>query len=570
MLKLKFLKVVQVFTYWILISLFLSGPVRAALRLEISYSLLVAIIVSLPVAILCCLRVRMKLSIGKLVVSAFFVAISSFLAFKLLYFAPFRGLVSVGGGDAGNHIHVIKTFFGRDPELYQGFVGFHTICFWLKNLASYSSFESFRIIFYGELLFLIILQLLCLGSLVNQVSVKEYFSLSLMLFLCNFYPAQKIFLPICHYLQGAGFYPHLFGFLVPVLFVLLLTYARDFIDQLFLVIVGAVLYRYTYGLNLGDFFIASAVLFLLRFSKVKRREEFYRKFIAILLFVFSFHCYKLLLPVVGMSGGIVKINIDQNSFGLLLISTGLFFAGSSSVRNSRNSDVEKVVFFIITFCLSSILAQYFFGYFVKDQGSYYVQKYLIHATLLVVFYAPVFCSIFLFELFHYENLKTVNLRKTLVSGVVLLLILIGFFQIKQAFNPYYITYLARVKTLIDPTLLQPLEDKIAKKKVMEILQVDSKLFGGFIMSNWGMSNFMNTDLGYYGELPLYLSGRVREKKNHCVFWFSDEIEMARYKEKNLTSVITRIQKLSRNSGVDHFEYVSAEENEARVLSWVCL
>ncbi|SET36325.1 hypothetical protein [Stigmatella erecta] len=178
------------------------------------------------------------------------------------------GLVSVGGGDAGNHAALRMDFVTRDPGTYQGFTFFHTVTYGAQWLFGLDTFAGFRVGFYLVPAVLAV----ALAAALELVAVRLWRSArawavaqgALLALTLTVWPF--LLLRLLHYHQSDGFYGHLFGLVPRVLAWVAYALPRTAWVRCAALAGFTVLYRFTYGLNLGDFLLMAGVLALGRAS----------------------------------------------------------------------------------------------------------------------------------------------------------------------------------------------------------------------------------------------------------------------------------------------------------------
>ncbi|WP_338873166.1 hypothetical protein [Myxococcus stipitatus] len=512
------------------LALLLSGAIRAALRLDITWALgLAAALLAGTVAFAGwngALRVRSwpRVLPALLVLGAVMAAV-----FRALYTPAFDGLVSVGGGDAGNHVALRDSFIQATPHIYEQFISFHTFTYWLEAFFGLDAFESFRAAFYAIPLLLTLCMLVGVLTITEDQGPERHAAPWLLL--GGILAMSPMLFAILHYNQADGFYAHVFG-LVPLLMGwACFGFFSSRLLRIAALLLAVGLLRYTYGLNLGDALFTSAVLVAVEAAGVvhsKRARLALWVLAAGLLFAAAFAWWKLssLLPVKGdlVPPFPFKMVRGEAALSVLLLVLPLATRwmglplGDSAARLARYAGVFGAINASVQFlCLQ-----------LGTPREYYLIKYHLHGAVLLLCATGVVLSALL------SHVLARWLRrqgKPAHAGLLLLAGLtgIGLFNLQGAVKPYQDSFKERRSGQAPWTYLVPLADREGWKRIEATLAREGAGFGGLLAPNWPLMNFMNAGLRReIADEPLlagwrqYQQGLVREGPGLCVFWYATE------------------------------------------------
>ena len=495
-----------------------------------------------------------------------FAVITSSAAAVIYYHIPYRGLVSVGGGDAGNHVHYIKRFINDAPDINQGFSSFYSTVYWLEVFFSLNSFQAFRAAFYLEIAALCLLFSFIAGRQFQTAGLSRSFRQQCLgwgvLLILISVPAQRIILPAIHYLQADGFYPQLFG-LIPLLsfWVIYAVFpARTYRwAGLCLVIVW---YRYSYGLNLGDLLITFSILVF--WDKIKSFTLCLQDLTAVLAATAAAaaaaYCYNQLLVILPIPGAAAQINIAAAAVGLLLLAASFFLALGKI--NTDDSLFRFPAVFSLTAAVVPLLLL-----FHSESRTYYLYKYSFHGVIFAVLANVLLCSVVICGIVIRPNRgEPVGKFR---AGAVLAFSFCGLWLLNGAYRTLMPSYLDRKSDALSSELIFPLTDEGARQEIESVLEQSDRQFGGLITPSWPISNFLNASFGYYGALGLYRHGKIRSEPGHCVFFHNGPESLERYRRQKLERVLAQISILSASPALESKQYKNLETGKDEILSHIC-
>ncbi|QRK08696.1 hypothetical protein JQX13_00450 [Archangium violaceum] len=487
------------------------------------------------------------------ILQALYVATALGLTWRMLGIPAMEGLVSVGGGDAGNHVALRADFVSHEPHVYQGFILFHTVTYGLEWLFGLDAFTSFRAGFY--LVPAVIAVALAAGveSVAGRLwrSGRAQVAAQVVLLVATAAAWPFLLLRLLHYHQADGFYGHLFGLVPLVLAWLAYGLPRSVWVRCGALAVFTVFYRFTYGLNLGDFLFTCGVLVLVEGTRsFGPRYRWGAWLVGLGLLGAAAYAYWRLLPLASLVGG---IRIHSHVRALRVQWWTL--AGLLAVRflSPREDSVERrLLDFALLFCGVNALVQ--FAY--KKAGlplEYYFLKYGLHGVVLLLCVALFVTSIRMGAVFQKGLARAWRWELALA-----VLAAIGLFEVTRewgrAYEVYEPSYWERVRGEPPFQTMEALEDRGATAIIRRVLRDEGKRFGGLLTPSWPRSNFSNVALGWVpddwsasgGHWPLFSQGQVREGPGLCVFWEASATDWEGYQrvsDDNHTPLADVVRKL---------------------------
>jgi hypothetical protein len=459
------------------------------------------------------------------------------LTWRMLGIPAMGGLVSVGGGDAGNHAALRADFVSHVPGAYQGFTFFHTVTYGLERLLGLDTFTSFRAGFYlvpAVLAVALAAGLECAaGRLWRSGRALVAAQAGLLVATAVVWPF--LLLRLLHYHQADGFYPHLFGLVPLVLAWLAYGLPRPVWSRCAALAVFTVFYRYTYGLNLADFLVTSGVLVAVEGTRVSGpRYRWGAWLVGLGLLAAAAYAYWRLLPLAHLSGGVVPHSHER-----ALRVQGWTVVALLAVRwlSPREESVERrLLDFAVLFGGVNALVQW--AYLRAGLPiDYYFLKYGLHAVVLLL------CAFLLAAGCRVGALFQTGLPRARRWDVVLaVLVALGLTEVTRgwgrAYKAYEPSYWERVRGEPPFQGMEPLEDRGATALIRQVLRDGDKHFGGLLSPSWPRVNFTNVALGWVpedwgtanGHWPLFSQGRVRQGPGLCVFWEASPDDWARYQQ----------------------------------------
>ena len=565
----------------------ISGPIRTAAEYSMGASLaLAAVLLFLFFVLLNRWLVNRPLSPRLLLCAMLFVSCAFLTMLDKLYYRDFDGLVSVGGGDAGQHAYFARMFAAGEPGIYQGFTAFYALTYWLEQICSLNAFESFRTAFYLSCFLLLV----CLAVLSGALIIKQgwetkrvypyLFFISLALIADS--PANSLLFPIIHYLQADGFYPQFFG-LVPLFFCwCLYSIAGQLRARALIIWGGLLLYRYSYGLNLPDFAAASGIL--LCWDAVSSGQPAKTKLLSCFYLAASFFIAAYLYLHLGLlleKGGMTPAtNIESGIFGTALLSVCLLFTPLilSLLAAKPNNVLIRMCVFAGLFGVVACLAQCFY-LLAGFEKIYYFYKYNFHAAVLVssaALLTGAYLAVLLLSWLWTAKLRTgrieggvINWIPVFAAALVIIAGICGFQFMIQGYDSFRPAYRERKHNQAAARYLKPLADRTAWKIIDNVLNERKKRFGGFITRSWPMSQFMNAAHDYYPDILEYRRFRGRIRPNSCVFWSSAAEDLEAYDRVTMGQSSNYFGELRESPGRVTIRYYEKWSKEPLEISYVC-
>jgi|GEM_PF-1880655 len=516
------------------LALLLSGVLRAALRLGITASLGLAVVLLAGGVVLAALAGGLQVRRGWHILPALLVLAGLMVAtFQALHTPAFDGFMSMGGGDAGNHVALRRAFVENAPDIYQQFVSFYAFTHWLEVFFGLNAFESFRAGFYAIpfLLTLCMLAALLAMSHRQEEAGVPGTRVAPWLLLAGLLAATSILFPVLHYHQAEGFYAHLFGLVPTLLGWGLFGFFSSRLLRIGALLFAVVLHRYTYGLNLGDVLLVTAVLAGVESMGVPhaRRARMALRVLAVGLGLAALFAYWKLLPLIPVTGGIVAPRFHAMLRGQLVLAVGLLLLPLAARRMglALGDTGTRLALYAGLFGAVSGLVQLLCLGFVTSR-EYYLIKYHLHGVVLVLCATLVLGSTLLAQALSRWARRQ---GRPAHAGLVPLAVLVGVgvFNLHKAITPYAESFQERRSGKAPWRALIPLADREGWSRIQATLTREHADFGGLVSANWPLMNFMNAGLRTTtGEDALsfgweqYLHGLVKQGPGLCVFWYATE------------------------------------------------
>ncbi|MBN1204029.1 MAG: hypothetical protein JXB05_03785 [Myxococcaceae bacterium] len=525
----------------LVLPLLLSGIIRAVLGVGISTGLGLGVAVTVLVAAGGWLGGGLQVEGRRQVLPAVLVlGVAMGAVFSALYTPAFEGFMSVGGGDAGNHVALRRHFIERSPDVYEKFVTFYSFTHGLEALFGLDAFESFRAGYYAIPLALVLCMLAGLLTVSRAWAEGGQASTWIApgLFLGGFVAAGfAILFRLLHYHQADGFYAHLFGlipaFLCWVLFGLLPSRAL----RVGTLLLAVLLHRFTYGLNLGDVAAVSAVLMAIEALGVSHARGLRWALLGLAAglggaALFAYAKLSTLIPVTGaiQAPRIHAMLRGEALLSLLLLLLPLAARGMGLPLGAAGA---RLALYAGSFGAinSFILQLYLWQGFSRE---YYFFKYPLHGAVLVLGAALVLLSALLAQVLVRWGRRQ---GRAAHAGLLPLGVVAGIalFNLHDACTPYRSSFRERRSGAAPWSSLLPLADRDGWRHIEATLAREGAEFGGLLSPTWPMMNFMNAGLRRtVDEDPLkfgweqYAQGLVRQGPGLCVFWYATERDFAEF------------------------------------------
>jgi hypothetical protein len=515
------------------IALGASGAVRATLGVSLTVGLVVGAAGTVAVAF--ALLRRLPRPTGMEFVALGLGGLAAAVMVALLHNEALGALVTVGGGDAGNHVSLQHEFVEANARVYQGFVALYAVAHWLGAVFGLDDFGAFSAATYVAVLCVPFAAAAGAGALLNgtkavasrRATLAGTMLFAILLGAC----AVRLWGPWLHYQQADGFYAHLFG-LVPTLLGWLAYAAseRRWV-RLGVVVAWVGFQRFTYGLNLGDWLLTAAALAALEAYGLrdrKRRLTWALLAGAVPFLAAAFVAYRLLLPLKDVSGAVVAPDVPRMLLGqvlalLALIGAGWFVGAGSAV--ARRLVLPPLLFGAVALAVQALYVV------LRWPRDYYFYKYNLHPavwlSVALVAVAPAVVARLIQMQIQIQRDPMTRGRWLGMGGVaasvpalVLVMSAIGMYWSgfrERAFDPPPYTH---IDALSDPALLA---------RAREVLRERRALPGGVLDPSWPRSNFLNASLRAFHAFnegwPKFVSGEVTEADGTCVFWLEgDEVK----------------------------------------------
>jgi hypothetical protein len=486
-------------------------------------------------------------------VQALYVAVALGVTWRMLGIPAMAGLVTTGGGDAGNHVALRADFVTHAPGTYEGFTLFHAVTYGLERLFGLDAFTSFRAGFYLVPAVLALTLMAGLEEVTGRTwrSARAMVAAQVALGVATATVWPFLLLRLFHYHQADGFYAHLFGLVPLALAWLAYALPRTAWVRCAALAVATVFYRYTYGLNLGDFLFTGGVLVLLEGPRLAPKLRRWAWPAGLAMLGATGFVYWRLLPLAHTSGGVLMHSHERALRVQCWTVVGLLVVRLLPPRGEGT--LRRLLDFALLFAgVNAAVQLAYVG--AKLPIDYYILKYGLHALVLLL-------SALMLVASHQVGglLLPAQAPRARAWGVGLaVLVTVLLVEVTRgwgrAFRAYEPSYQERVRGQPPFQALDALEDRGATSIVRAVLRDSGKRFGGLLSPSWPRVNFSNAALGWVpedwrahnGHWPLFEKGAVREGPDTCVFWEASEADWSVYQRitsEGYPALEARVRKL---------------------------
>jgi hypothetical protein len=510
----------------IALPLVITGPLRAVFGWSLPASLPLALVASIAVLAVAWMWWRAGRPRSWSWLAHLLPLAVALLSIGVLYRRAFAGLTNYAGGDGGIHVAQKALFVQVAPGVYEGFVTMYALVYWVQQVLRCNDFWGFCVVYYFGVAVVAALPT-ALGMIALEPYRRSPWSRRAGLMACVIASVAiqyLIILPQQHYHQTDGFFTHLFG-LIP----LFMIWFVDVVTEVRLwrwsaVLAGIVLYRYTYGLNLGEVMIAGgALLFVDSFEPGTPAPLRWSARVAPFLLAFlSQRVYSRLEPQLHVFGWIVSYDI-RTVLQTAAVACGALMLTTFVVRRRQRPEAARLFRFPVAFgAVNAVVALHIMR--IPPRQPYYFLKYPMHGVVILAAGFIVAATVLTAALFESMGRREQRLKLLWAFAAVpmLLLALIGW---RRAYEPLQQTFRERVFGRPPFTYNRPLADLAAWSRIVRTLHQERKQFGGYITSYWPMFNFMNAGLGYpNGGRAFWDRGGVHVAPGYCVFWDRGKVD----------------------------------------------
>lgn len=464
--------------------------------------------------------------VATLLLAALWVAVT----FRLWWTPRFDGLPnSPHGVDIGSHVLIYHNFL-VDPKPYEGFIGLYTLMHWYVQLLRGGTpmpeavWYGLRFAHYACLLSVPVA--IALASYPTLASFTSRWRLWLTFVLCLplqfamfagvLFPPLQIYGADGYYSQIAGLYPLVLGWIAFGL--LERALAR------FVVVCGLLLaQRFTYGLNLGDTLVTLAVLALWDVRTFERRWlRGVALVFALAALAGAWRVYEALWPLRTYTP---ELNTHWRAWILptqVLLSLLLLFAPSAlaGVRIDAAASARRLWRYAGIFGLTNGTLTILYLAFDEPQ-LYYITKYHLYATLLVVLAAlQLACTLVAHAVA--AGPRTIPFSFAAAAAFVAALSLVG---LLKGYQPAHAMALERVRRTADNQLLFSAYEPKLQAFVARTLAKEQKSFGGLYDPWWPRALLHNAlydvfaDGGMIRHFPRWQAREAvfNAQPGHCYF-----------------------------------------------------
>lgn len=503
-----------------LLPLLLSGPLRTITGL----SLATCLWLSLPTTLLLLLPFRRELltmargnGAWRRAASDLALLLIASASIGLLFNRYFDGLVNYVGSDGGEHAELVRQFATTNAHAYNGCTSMFGLIFWLQRLFGLDVFGGMSACFYVAVAFTGAVPLiatsyaLCLPAAATARAFLCGLGLALLI---NLELQYRVILPIEHYNQSDGFFPHVFGF-VPLLILWLVDgLVRPRRLRIALLMAGVVLYRYTYVLNLADVLVSLSVLLLLEsfHHDVSVVERWLLRGAPLVLCAGAAMVLLRLRPILDLYGWFREYD-QATLLTAQLLGAGVLSLVASHARTlGLDGAVERWLRLPVVFGVVNVAGVVGLSW-LQPNARYYLLKYPIHGVVLLAAALALAAAGLLLSL--RQGTRALLVPK--LTALALLGATVGLWSV--ALREYRPSFVERAFNKPPFRENRPLADRDAMRRIHATLEREHEQFGGYLIANMPMFIFTNAAFGYYnGGQEFWRHGSLKQEPGYCVFW----------------------------------------------------
>jgi hypothetical protein len=496
--------------------LFLPAPIAAAASFALHTSIFAGVGAGVVITAACAWLLRNRLPqplspvsrASSLLGERLAMLFTALLACSALYSTKYGGLPAWVSSDSGNHAGIMRDLFRSITFPYGGCVSLHVAWHLIELLFHSQAFFAFALLFYGTVALAAALPLAIVLGILSPLAPRAR---TLGLIGASAGALAGLFLvvlPLLSYLQVEGFWPQIIA-LIPLLLLWWLDVSLDGWWQRVLAwTMAAVLFRYTYGLNLGELLVAVAVVAVL--ESPERLLPLAVAYGGAVLVVAGM-ALKMFDEVSAKWGWFVVYDLIPALRGLLIGLAGLVlaFVGNrpATARLALGRALRLPLFVSFGGWLVTSLYR---GHLPR---SYYILKYPILGICLTALAGAVVCGAVAALLVERHGLRDWLWALGCVAAIAAST---GYAW--YSFQGYHPVYYDRILGRTSKEL-RPLADLEAWKRIDATVLKEKKKFGGYLVAYGPMSNFMNSAMGVGDGQTWYFQGRPpHQEPGYCVFW----------------------------------------------------
>lgn len=497
----------------------LAGPIRFVTGVGSGFALVIGAVVSVLLTLPFVPALRASdLTRRQSLLSNGVVLVAGAFAVWILYNGDFDGLVSYVDPkgemaiDAARHVQFFHAFTQRTPDVYQGFVAMYG--FWdpLYRIAGDVVVPAQISYLFGGFVVAAVPCVIAFSVLRTvRENARAYVAGAVTSLVAVVIAQYVTILPneVVHHMSG--FWSHVFG-LVPLFALWLIdTLVRQRLVRAAALLFGAVVYRYTYGLNLPDLLFALGVLLVVDAVPPSGwRTRAVLAALALAALAGAVFSYSQLVPVLRSWGWFVSHDTPRVWQGQVIALAALLASVCLSRRESASgSGIVRALRFPFLFGLANVVLFMVNKQFTTSKF-YYFQKYTFHAVVLVA-------SALVVALAYWAAILASRMDRRAIIGVLVVATLVAFstLRVRRGFRNYQPAFAEYVHG--GPYhRAQPWYDAAAVAKMHEVLRTTGRAYGGYFATFWPQRAFTNAlfefDEDFYGPPDF------DETPGHCVFW----------------------------------------------------
>jgi hypothetical protein len=446
------------------------------------------------------------------------VAVLAIVALYWVYARAFDGLECIRGpdghlsADAGFHMTTYHHFVNAAPNAYSGFVSLYGVWNAIERVTGDLTTAARVTWVLGVIVVAVVPAMIAFAASAG-LERRARIAGGVTCLVAGLVVQRWLVLPLEAFHHGSGFWPHVFA-LVP-LFCLWLADAvvQPPLSRVAALCVAAILYRFSYGLNLPDLLATLAlVLALEALGRLRRPLRAAFAVAAIAVAVAAAQAYAVLRPVLDRPGWIVDNDLALvfrgEAWGLAALVCALAWPRDGEPGGTLARSLRVPILFTAS--------NLFFMYAIErhpPSTDYYVDKHSFHAVVLLASAFVVLASLVAARL-----ARRLAWRAVVVAVGCAALVAVSQLRLRAGFASYQPMFAELLAGRPPFQYLNPWVDPEAVARIRRVLaQSPGKKFGGYLAPFWPMTIFTNS-LYDIGDKIFWARPHAEPARGTCVFW----------------------------------------------------
>ncbi len=435
----------------------------------------------------------------------------------LLHNGDFGGLTSfiardqMMAIDAATHVRQYHDFVARTPDVYEGFVSLYG--FWdpVRRITGDLIIPA-RLTFSFGLFIVAAAPCIVTFSVLHKYRAdrRAYLTGAVVCLLTALAVQYWLVLPLESFHHMGGFWAHLFGLIPLVSLWLVDALVRQRILRVAAILFIALLYRYTYGLNVPDLWAAVGLLLVAETlgRQLPMGTRIALGLAALAAFGVSLYSYEQIKPMFSVWGWILRHDPPRVLQGEVTALIAVCITAVWRPALASGSGIVRALRFPLVFGAVNAVLLVVVKH-LAPSVHYYSQKYSFHAVVLTASALVVVASF-------WAAACATRLHGRTLGGALVVIALVAVSQqrLRKGFAVFQEGFHEHAFGGPPYHRPQPWYDPGALDRIHATLASEHEAFGGYLTAFWPMKCFMNA-LFDYGDRK---DPQLTATPGHCVFW----------------------------------------------------